>query len=329
MRSKLLFSINKLILNKHFDFFIICCGEKIMPFFVEKGDLVSKNVDAIVNASNVNLSMVEGVGRAIYHKAGDTELAKACKAIGHCNVGDAVITPSFGLTNAKAIFHAVGPIYINGKHDEEKNLRSVYQKCFKMMKENNFTSIAFPLLSGEFNYPLKECYQIAKDEILKFVHENPEDNIYIVMFKNFPEMVSDETQIKLTKYIIDNQSRNFSNQKIKSSFHALLKEYVDRAGLSTEELAYRSNMKVSHLLKIIDRKDDVDIHKDIIISLAIGLSLNIEEMNGLLISKGFVIEPSLVNDLIVCYFLNCEDFDIYKANDVLFKYGNHPLGCEF
>ena len=76
-----------------------------MPFFVEKGDLVSMNVDVIVNASNVNLSMVEGVGRAIYHKAGDSELAKACKTIGHCDVGDAVMTPSFGLTNTKAIIH--------------------------------------------------------------------------------------------------------------------------------------------------------------------------------------------------------------------------------
>ena len=61
-----------------------------MPFYLKKGDLVSANVDAIVNASNVNLKMVEGVGRAIFHKAGDSDLARACKLIGKCALGNAV-----------------------------------------------------------------------------------------------------------------------------------------------------------------------------------------------------------------------------------------------
>ena len=39
-----------------------------MPFYVIKGDLVNMNVDAIVNAANVSLKMVEGVTRAIFIK---------------------------------------------------------------------------------------------------------------------------------------------------------------------------------------------------------------------------------------------------------------------
>ena len=85
-----------------------------MPFYIIKGDLVKMNVDAIVNAANYTLKMVEGVGRAIFHAAGDIELTNACKAIGKCAPGNAVSTPSFNLTTTKLIIHAVAPIYQNG-----------------------------------------------------------------------------------------------------------------------------------------------------------------------------------------------------------------------
>lgn len=300
----------------------------IMPFFVEKGDLVSMNVDALVNAANVNLSMVEGVGRAIYHKAGDAELAKACKAIGHCDVGDAVMTAPFGITNTKAIFHAVAPIYVNGKHDEEENLRKVYNKCLELALSNNFTSIAFPLLSGEFNYPLKECYAIAVDVMKNFLKTHLDMNIYLVMYKNFPEMISEETQIALTKYIIDCKASNFSNVESNDVFEDLLKKHIKKSGLTLEDVAYRSNVRKTYLDSLLAKKNKENIDKDTIISLSVGLGLTKEEMNKLLISKGFVIEPSIVANLIVCYFLDHKDFDIYKINSTLFQYGFKPLGCK-
>ena len=173
-----------------------------MPFYFKRGDLVATECDAIINASNVNLKMVEGVGRAIFHKAGDKELTNACKQIGHCDVGAAVMTPSFNLTNAKAIIHAVGPIYINGKHGEEKNLRKVYRSVFKIALENNFKTLAFPLLSGEFNYPLRECYEIAEDEIKNFLKDHKDFKVYMILFKNFPENVSEDEQTRLSKLLV-------------------------------------------------------------------------------------------------------------------------------
>ena len=58
-----------------------------MPFYFKKGDLVQTECDLIVNDSNSRLIMVEGVGRAIFHKAGDRELSNALKKIGGCKVG--------------------------------------------------------------------------------------------------------------------------------------------------------------------------------------------------------------------------------------------------
>ncbi|MFA6666857.1 MAG: macro domain-containing protein [Bacilli bacterium] len=297
-----------------------------MPFFVQKGDLVSMNVDCIVNASNVNLSMVEGVGRAIYHKAGDALLAKACKEIGHCEVGDAVMTPSFGITNTKAIIHAVGPIYINGKHDEEENLISVYKKCLSLMVGNGYKSIAFPLLSGEFNYPLKECYATALNVFTEFLKTHQDINIYMVMYKNFPQMIEDSVQVALTKYIIDNSSTVFSNQKEDESFAPLLVDYIKKSGLTISDIAFRSNQRMSYLQNLIDSKNFALISKETIISIAVGLGLSKVEANSLLISKGFVFEPSVVSDLIVCYYLDKGKPNIFEVNSTLFQYNLKPLG---
>lgn len=296
-----------------------------MPFFVQKGDLVSMSVDCIVNDSNVNLSMVEGVGRAIFHKAGDAVLAKACKEIGHCDVGKAVITPAFGIENTKAIIHAVGPIYINGKHDEEKNLISAYLSSLNLAIENGYKSIAFPLLSGTFNYPLKECYEIGTRAIKEFIKNHNDIDVYMIMYKNFPQMLTEETQIALTKYIIDNSAFIFSEQQEKHSFSNLLNDAVKKSGLSIEEIAFRSNLKREYAKKIID--DDVeDIEKEDIVCLGIALGLDKTKTNALLISKGFVFEPTLVNDLIICYYLDKKINDIFIINNTLFQYNLSPLG---
>ena len=63
--------------------------------------------DAIVNAANSGLWAGSGVCGAIFKAAGYDDLENACKKIGRCDTGDAVITPGFAL-NAKYIIHAVG-----------------------------------------------------------------------------------------------------------------------------------------------------------------------------------------------------------------------------
>ena len=123
-----------------------------MALYLVRGDLVSMDVDAIIANANVNLKMVEGVSRAIFHRAGDLLLQEACRKIGHCDVGKAVMTLSFNITNCKAIIHAVGPNYINGKHGEEKNLRNAYKSVFKILskafsKHNSKLCLAPPPIS--------------------------------------------------------------------------------------------------------------------------------------------------------------------------------------
>ena len=301
-----------------------------MPFYFKRGDLVATECDAIVNASNVNLKMVEGVGRAIFHKAGDKELTYACKQIGHCDVGHAVLTPSFNLTNAKAIIHAVGPIYINGKHEEEKNLRKVYQSVFKIALDNNFKTLAFPLLSGEFNYPLRECYEIAEDEIKKFLMNHRDFKIYMILFKNFPENISEDEQTRLSKFILNNFKTNANTgyksiNKSNETFINTIRSIQKKKNISDEDLAFRSNFTPEDLNKVLSLQDILPT-KNVCFALAVGLEANKEEFTEIIKSIGFDSIKDDMSGLVTAYYLEKKEFDIFKINRVLFNYDVRPLG---
>lgn len=96
-----------------------------MPFSLVRNDIVNMRVDAIVNAANSSLAPGGGVCGAIFAAAGHTALEKACRAIGHCDVGSAVITPGFDLP-ARYVIHAVGPIWQGGARGEADLLHSCY-----------------------------------------------------------------------------------------------------------------------------------------------------------------------------------------------------------
>jgi len=126
---------------------------------VIQGDITRVPADAIVNAANSALAMGGGVCGAIFRAAGVAELNAACRAIGECATGHAVITPAFGIKTAQFIVHAVGPIY--AEYVPEKAaavLRGAYASALEVAAENGCRSIAFPAIStGIYGYPLREA----------------------------------------------------------------------------------------------------------------------------------------------------------------------------
>ena len=101
---------------------------------VRKG-ITKLEVDAIVNAANSQLQAGGGVCGAIFEEAGYKELTDACRKIGHCEIGSAVITPGFSL-KAKYIIHAVGPIWNGGNAGEGKLLYGSYFSALELAKAN-------------------------------------------------------------------------------------------------------------------------------------------------------------------------------------------------
>ena len=132
-----------------------------MAIQIIKKGITKLEVDAIVNAANSQLQAGGGVCGAIFEEAGYKELTAACRKIGHCETGSAVITPGFSL-KAKYIIHAVGPIWNGGNSGEAKFLHGSYFSALEFAKANGCHSIGFPLISsGIFGYPKDKAWKEA------------------------------------------------------------------------------------------------------------------------------------------------------------------------
>ena len=173
-----------------------------MPFEIIRNDIVNMQVDAVVNTANPEPVVGTGVDSAIHKKAGRALLA-ARQKIGCIDFGDAVITPGFKL-NAKYVIHTVGPVWVDGNHQEEQILSSCYRKSLALAKENECESIAFPLIAtGNYGFPKHLALKIAVREISEFLLEN-EMQIYLVVFGKESFELSEKLFKSVSSYIDEN-----------------------------------------------------------------------------------------------------------------------------
>jgi len=143
------------------------------------GDITLETTDAIVNAANSGLRGGGGVDGAI-HQTGGATIMEECRKIGYCPPGSAVITFA-GRLHAQYVIHAVGPIYRDGQHDEEKTLKSAYRSCLILASQHGIKSLAFPALStGAYGYPLHPAARIALESVIEYL--NNHEDIRIIHF---------------------------------------------------------------------------------------------------------------------------------------------------
>lgn len=145
-----------------------------------------QTADAVVNAANSNLWEGGGICGVIFDRAGADELAAACgKYKTPLKDGSAVITPSFGMKNVKAIIHAVGPDF-RVKPRAFAELFDAYYNSLAVLKENGYHSISFPLISASiFGGNLEDAPGESAKQCLrayrKFTADNPDYDIEVIL----------------------------------------------------------------------------------------------------------------------------------------------------
>lgn len=151
------------------------------------GDITQIPADAIVNAANSALVGGGGVDGAIHRAGGPSimaELDTIRERIGRCPAGSAVATGA-GRLPARYVFHAVGPVYRDGRRGEPELLASCYRTCMQMAEERGLRTIAFPSIStGVYGYPIAEAAEIAIRETAAALAKTggPVEEVTFVLF---------------------------------------------------------------------------------------------------------------------------------------------------
>ncbi|TWT14290.1 macro domain-containing protein [Planomicrobium sp. CPCC 101079] len=330
-----------------------------MPLEIVRNDITKMKVDSIVNAANSGLQMGGGVCGAIFQAAGARELQTACDKIGHCPVGSAVITDGFQL-DAKSIIHTVGPVWRGGSQNEERLLRSCYETSLKLALDNEYESIAFPLISsGIYGYPKEQALQVAVSAISAFLMEH-EMLVYIVVFDKKAFRLSEKLFNSIDAYIdehyVDEQTLIFSKRdrryaemqselapesnleilqdrsledilgQIDESFSERLLRFIDEKGMTDVATYKKANIDRKLFNKIKNSKTYTP-QKKTIVAFAIALQLNLDETNELLNTAGYALSNSSKFDVIVKFFIKSNNYNIFEINEALFVYDQTLLGA--
>lgn len=110
-------------------------------------------------------------------------------------------------------------------------------------------------------------------------------------------------------YVNNNKAQSFSEQ---------LFFLIDQTGEKDSDIYKRAHVDRRLFSKI--RKGDYIPCKKTIISLSIGLKLNIENTNTLLISAGYALSNSDIYDLVISFCIENNIYDVNKINELLIHF---------
>lgn len=123
------------------------------------GNITEYESGVIVNAANEQLNHCGGVAAAIAAKGGaiiQEDSTRHMRKNGKVDTGDTWLTTQTGKLPCKALIHAVGPTWKDGRYKEEALLYKVCKSC--LMKANGYNSIVFPAISsGIYGFPIQLC----------------------------------------------------------------------------------------------------------------------------------------------------------------------------
>lgn len=109
------------------------------------------------------------------------------------------------------------------------------------------------------------------------------------------------------------------------TFSQMLLRLIDERGLKDSYVYKKANVNRRHFSKI---RNDVDYapNKKTVLAFAIALELSLDETKDLLMRAGFAFSCCSKFDVIICYFIENRQYDIFKINEMLFVYGQPILG---
>ena len=331
-----------------------------MPFEIIRNDITLMRADAIVNTANP-LPIIGGSSDARVHEAAGPELLEDRKKIGPIAVGEAAVTPAFRL-GAKYVIHTVGPQWRGGGAGEEQLLENCYRSCLALAREHGCASIAFPLISsGTYGFPRDRALQCAIRAISGFLMAN-EMQVWLVVFHREAYQLSEKLFRGVRSYIDEHYveeklraeirnrrlepramcealpmyecaasapaPRNLKDliRQVDAGFSQTLLELIDRTGKKDSEIYTRANVSRQHFSKIRNNPGYRPT-KPTAIAFAIALELDLKQTKDLIGRAGYALTNSSIFDVIIMYFIEQGNYDLFEINAALFEFDQSLLGA--
>ena len=336
-----------------------------MPFEIVRNDITKMYVDAIVNPTNSNLYGTAGVDGAI-HKIEGTRLRETTSKIGTLAPGECALTKAFKLPAGHIIHTVGPIWKDGNSSEEEilrscyKNSLELAKEeafetiAFPLISSGSYgcpkdlalniavRSIGEFLLFNEMTVYLvvfdKKSYQLSEDlftSVEAYIDDHYIDDHMLQRSYRVTEQADsifyDEALLESNKVErsqdakIKKKSLDDVVNHLDETFSEMLLRLIDEKGLKDPEVYKKANVTKQTFSKIRN-----NIHynptKQTVLAFAIALQLNLDETKDLLLKAGYALSKSSYFDVIISYFFESENYDIYEINAVLFEYEENLLG---
>ena len=337
-----------------------------MPFEIVRNNITKMTVDAVVNAANSRLQQGGGVCGAIFAAAGVEALQAECDGIGFCPVGSAVITGGYGLHARHIIHAVGPVWQGGGHNEQALLTSCYQSALTLALEHGCSSVAFPLISSGIFGYPKDKALQVAVSVISAFVLEHELAVTLVVfdreafqlgdrLFQSLRTYIDDNytdehtqtrrnakqelgDQLALMRTLDEAlpapcaapapsapQGLDGIASRLEETFSKALLRLIDERGRTDAEVYKRANLDRKHFSKIRGNPN-YSPSKNTALALAVALELSIDETRELLTKAGFALSRCSVFDLIVQYFIENGEYDIFVINEALFKFEQNLLG---
>lgn len=336
-----------------------------MPLEIIRNDITKVHADAIVNAANSSLLGGGGVDGAI-HRAAGPELIAECRTLNGCKVGQAKITMGYKLPAKYVIHTVGPVWRGGNNNEESLLADCYTNSLTLAKEHHLESIAFPLISSGAFGYPKDRALKVAITVIGNFLFSNDMTVYLVVydkaafalsekLFSAITQYIDDnyieehpvdsynrlDERYLLKEYFLEEpmcspmeapapvvkRKRRLDDvvKQMDETFSQMLLRLIDQQGMTDAETYKKAN---------IDRKLFSKIRNDLYykpskptaIAFAIALRLNLDETRDLLLKAGFALSNSSKFDIIIQYFIEDGNYNIFEINEALFAFDQSLLG---